>query len=84
MSRRQRFAFWFWELMRSFSQVLSVCSCLPWVLAPRTMAPDSNLTHSARVGRAAINGHQWALEVEREIDSIFGKGHCRAAAERLE
>jgi hypothetical protein len=34
-------------------------------------------TISSRTGRHAIAGKRWALMLERFIDLLFGKGHCR-------
>lgn len=36
-------------------------------------------TISSRVGRNAIAGKWWALVLERIIDAVIGKGHCRSA-----
>ena len=36
-------------------------------------------TISSRVGRNSIAGKLWALVLERLIDAILGKGHCRDA-----
>ena len=40
---------------------------------------DEDETISSRVGRNAIAGKLWALVLERLIDAILGKGHCRDA-----
>ncbi len=82
---RDRFVFWFWELMRAISQVWSVWfRGWRWVWWGDCIRPDANLTTSAWVGQAAINGYVWALQAERQIDAVFGAGHCRAAARRKE
>lgn len=36
-------------------------------------------TISSSVGRHAVAGKWWALILERIIDAVIGKGHCRSA-----
>jgi len=40
---------------------------------------DEDETISSRVGRNAVEGKWWALVLERIIDAVIGKGHCRKA-----
>ncbi len=81
----ERFSLWLLELGRATSQWGSVVFRGPrWIFWGDCLRPDANLTTSAWVGQAAIDGFRWALEAEREIDSVFGAGHCRRAAERRE
>lgn len=80
-----RFFFWLLELGRATSQWWGVVFRAPrWIFWGDSLAPDANLTTSAWVGQAAIDGFAWALVAEAEIDSVFGTGHCRAAAARKE
>jgi hypothetical protein len=80
-----RLDLWIWELLRALSQVLSVWwRGWRWVWLGDCQPPDSNLTTSAWVGQASIDGHRWARIAERAIDAAFGAGHCRSAAERRE
>ena len=82
---RGRFVLWFWELMRAISQVFSVIFRFPrWVFWGDCKMPDSNLTTSAWVGQASMDGYLWAKCAERSIDYFFGEGHCRSAAIRRE
>ena len=82
---RKRFRLWFWEMLRALSQLLSVwVRGWRWVWRGDSKPPDSNLTTSAWVGQASMDGHRWARLAERGIDALFGAGHCRSAAERRE
>ncbi|MBB5985939.1 hypothetical protein [Sphingobium lignivorans] len=65
--------------------VLDIIACFVW-LAPLYLLglasrPNGRQLISAYTGRAAINGHRWALRLERVIDRVLGKGHCRQTAE---
>lgn len=82
---RARFKVWLWELLRALSQLLSVwVRGWRWVWWGDCLPPDSNLTTSAWVGQAAIDGFKWGRLAERHIDAVFGRGHCKAAARRRE
>lgn len=73
------------ELLRSISQVLCVIVRGPrFILWGDCLQPDSNLTTSAWVGQASMDGFVWARIAEAFIDRLFVAGHCRAAALRKE
>jgi len=82
---RGRLKLWLWELLRSISQVLSVWARgWRYVWKGDCLEPDADLTTSAWVGQASIDGYRWAKIAERVIDSFFWPGHCKSAAERRE
>ncbi len=70
-----------------FPSLKTYCKVL-WIAADQTVnaATGGNMDHtiSGRVGYNAILGNPVALELEKVIDFIFWKNHCREAVEKDE
>jgi len=85
MNKPSRLA-WFSRLSDCFL-VLWVCLdqffCVavrsPFYIVRGGEKPSADETLSAYVGRQAILNERWALIIEKLIDAVLGKGHCRAA-----
>lgn len=77
----------FGHVLRALLIVLDIIACFLW-LAPLYLMglasrPTGRQLISAYTGRAAINGNAWALRLEKIIDALLGKGHCRATSLNL-
>lgn len=70
------------ELGRVLSQLFGVVVRSVAHIAKLAKSPNSKETTSSWIGRNAIAGKRWALWAEKEVDSVFGAGHCRRAAAR--
>lgn len=67
--------------LRTYAKVL-------WIAADQTVnaSTGGNMDHtiSGRIGYNAILGNKTALELEKVVDFIFWKNHCREAVEKDE
>ncbi|KAF0235363.1 MAG: hypothetical protein FD177_117 [Desulfovibrionaceae bacterium] len=61
---------YFWNVLLGLDQFLSVLT-----------GGDPDETVSSRVGKAAAAGGLIGLALERCLDAVFGKGHCRESIE---